>query len=230
MNIISEQISQIRAQIPPRVRLIAVTKTVPVSAIREAYQTGIRDFAESKLQEAIEKQEQLQDLSDICWHFIGHLQTNKAKKTLQHFHWLHSVDSLKLALHLDKLSGELNYSPQIFLQVKLLSDPNKYGWYKDELLRDLVVLDKCSNLKIKGLMTILPLGLSESEKLQTFQATQKLAKEIQQKRWLNITMNELSMGMSGDYLLAIQAGATMIRLGTIIFGARQEIMQSELNK
>lgn len=221
MNEISQRISAIVNQLPQQVRLIAVSKTVSVQAIRAAYQAGIRDFAESKLQEAIEKQAQLQDLSDICWHFIGHLQTNKAKKTLQHFHWLHSVDSLKLAVYLDKIAGELNCSPQVFLQVKLLPDPNKYGWNKEYLLDDLPLLDHLRHLKIRGLMTILPLGLSETDKLQAFQATQKLANEIQQKKCLNISMAELSMGMSGDYLLAIQSGATMIRLGTIIFGTRK---------
>jgi pyridoxal phosphate enzyme (YggS family) len=220
MNLIQEKISHILSQIPPQVRLIAVSKTVSPEAIRAAYSAGIRDFAESRLQEALEKQEQLQDLSDICWHFIGHIQTNKAKKTLLYFHWLHSVDSLKLALHLNKLSRELNHAPEILLQVKLLPDPNKYGWSKTELLNDLARLNQCSHLKIRGLMTILPFGLSENEQLKTFQNTQILAQEIQQQKYSNIAMGELSMGMSGDYLLAIQAGATMIRLGTIIFGAR----------
>jgi PLP dependent protein len=221
MDIISRQIAEISSQLSPQVRLIAVSKTVSVESIKLAYQAGIRDFAESKLQEAIDKQAQLQDLTDICWHFIGHLQTNKAKKILQHFHWLHSVDSLKLALYLDKIAGELPCSPHVLLQVKLLPDPTKYGWQKEALLNDLPILDQCSHLKIKGLMTILPLGLSQNEQLLAFQSLQKLANEIQAKPGLNVSMNELSMGMSADYHLAIQAGATMIRLGTIIFGTRQ---------
>ncbi len=220
MTSIGQRIFEIRQQLPNKVRLIAVSKTVSPQLMREAYAAGIRDFAESRLQEALEKQEQLQDLSDICWHFIGHLQTNKARKALLSFQWLHSVDSLKLAQHLNKVAKEINCYPQVFLQVKLLPDKNKYGWHQGELLNDLSTLNQCEHLKIQGLMTILPLGLSESERLQTFQATQKLALKIKQQKWSHINMNELSMGMSGDYLLAIKAGATMVRLGTIIFGSR----------
>jgi hypothetical protein len=220
VGIIAQRINQIKEQIPAQVRLIAVTKQVSVETIRQAYAAGVRDFAENRLQEALTKQQQLQDLPDICWHFIGHLQTNKAKKALQHFQWIHSVDSLKLAQHLNRLAGELSCQPQVCLQVKVLADPNKYGWQVSELLADLNQLNLCQNLNIQGLMTILPLGLSESEALAAFKATQQLAAQIKNQHWSHIQMNHLSMGMSGDYLLAIQAGATMIRLGTIIFGAR----------
>ena len=106
------------------------------------------------------------------------------------------------------------------MQVKILSDPNKYGWEIPDLLTDLPELDRCSNLNIQGLMTILPLGLSESAILAAFTSTARLADKIQSQNWSNIAMNQLSMGMSGDYLLAIEAGATMVRLGRIIFGER----------
>ncbi len=219
-GLISARIDQIRQEIPANVRLIAVSKTVSVERMREAYALGIRDFGENRINEAIAKQEQLQDLSDICWHFIGHLQTNKAKKALQYFHWIHSVDSLKLARRLHFLAAELTDKPKICLQVKILSDPNKYGWEIPDLLTDLPELDRCSNLNIQGLMTILPLGLSESAILAAFTSTARLADKIQSQNWSNIAMNQLSMGMSGDYLLAIEAGATMVRLGRIIFGER----------
>jgi hypothetical protein len=220
VGIITERINQIKQQIPAHVRLIAVTKQIAVETMREAYGAGIRDFGENRLQEAIVKQEQLQDLPDICWHFIGHLQTNKAKKVLEHFQWIHSVDSLKLAQHLDRLARELSCFPKICLQIRVLNDPQKYGWYTLELLRDLNNLNLCDNLNIQGLMTILPLGLSQSEALAAFEQTRELAEKIKRENWSHIQMNHLSMGMSGDYLLAIKAGATMIRLGTIIFGAR----------
>ncbi|MDJ0844391.1 YggS family pyridoxal phosphate-dependent enzyme [Crocosphaera sp.] len=215
---ITENLDKILGQIPSSVRLIAVTKKKSVAAIKEAYDYGIRDFAESRIQEALLKQEQLQEYQDICWHFIGHVQTNKAKKVLENFHWIHSVDSLKLAEYLDKLASKTSISPHICLQVKLLTDPNKYGWDMIELWQDLSHLESLKHLKIKGLMTILPLGLSEDECLETFDKVKKLAKKITEKS--SLQLEELSMGMSNDYLLAVEKGATMIRLGTIIFGER----------
>jgi hypothetical protein len=220
-DLITENIAKIRDSIPESVRLIAVTKTVSVEAIRVAYQAGIRDFAENRVQEAAEKHPQLQDLTDITWHLIGNLQTNKATKALQLFQWIQSVDSLKLALRLDHLAGELGYQPQVCLQVKIIPDPNKFGWTIPELLPELPRLNDCQHLKIQGLMTIPPLGLTESETLDVFERTRELAETIQQQNWTNIKMQELSMGMSADYSLAVQKGATMIRLGRIIFGQRR---------
>lgn len=217
---IAERLDLLHQQIPSNIRLVAVTKTVPVEVIREAYAAGIRDFGENRVNEAISKQEQLQDLPDICWHFIGHLQTNKAKKALQHFDWIHSLDSLKLALRFNSLAAEMTERPKVCLQVKVMSDPNKYGWEIANLLQDLPELDRCENLNIQGLMTILPLGLSESETLAAFKATAALAEKIDSQNWLNLEMNQLSMGMSADYLFALAAGATMVRLGRIIFGER----------
>ncbi|HAN75942.1 MAG TPA: YggS family pyridoxal phosphate-dependent enzyme [Planktothrix sp. UBA8407] len=220
-DLITENIAKIRDSIPKSVRLIAVTKTVSVEAIRIAYQAGIRDFAENRVQEAAEKYPQLQDLSDITWHLIGNLQTNKATKALQLFQWIQSVDSLKLALRLDHLAGELGYQPQVCLQVKIIPDPNKFGWTIPELLAELPQLNECQHLKIQGLMTIPPLGLTDSETLDVFERTRELAETIRQQNWTNIRMQELSMGMSEDYSLAVQKGATMIRLGRIIFGQRR---------
>ena len=219
-GLIAQKIDQIKQQIPDRVRLVAVTKQVSVAKIREAYQAGVKDFGENRLQEALSKQQQLQDLPDICWHFIGHIQKNKAKKIVENFEWIHSVDSLPLAQRLDRLAAELSRQPKVCLQVKILPDPDKYGWQVPELLTDLSELDKCQNLKIQGLMTILPLGLKSEEMAITFQKTQQLATEIERQNWNNLSMQQLSMGMSGDYLLAIKAGSTMIRLGRSIFGER----------
>ena len=217
---ISQRIDSIKQQIPQNVRLIAITKQVSLEAMREAYATGIRDFGENRLQEALLKQEQLQDLNDINWHFIGHIQKNKAKKIIENFTWIHSVDSLALAKRLNRLAEELNQIPKVFLQVKVLPDPDKYGWEVSNLLPDLPQLSQYQNLNFQGLMTILPLGLSSTEVVEAFQKTQQLATTIAQKDYGNLTMKELSMGMSGDYMQAIEAGATMIRLGRIIFGER----------
>ncbi|MEQ8537945.1 MAG: YggS family pyridoxal phosphate-dependent enzyme [Coleofasciculus sp. D1-CHI-01] len=217
---ITERIAQIRQQLPPDVRLIAVTKRVSVEAIREAYQAGVRDFGESQVQEAAAKQDELQDLPDITWHLIGHLQSNKAKKALTQFQWIPSCDSLKLAQRLNQLACELAVTPQICLQVKIMPDPHKYGWTIPELLEALPELDQCKALQIQGLMTIPPLGLSRQETLGVFERTRDLANEIGQQNWSNLRMHQLSMGMSEDYALAIQAGATMVRLGRTIFGER----------
>lgn len=217
---IAERIAQVRQLLPVSVKLIAVTKQVPVEAMRAAYDAGVRDFGESRIQEAVSKQEQLRDLTGITWHLIGSLQSNKAKKALEQFQWIHSLDNLKLAQRLDRLAQELSCQPQVCLQVKILSDPSKSGWHVPELLQDLPQLNQCSNLQIKGLMTIPPLGLSESEILSVFHHTHELADKIKQQNFSRIQMQELSMGMSQDYQLAIQAGATMVRLGRTLFGER----------
>ncbi|MCW5316723.1 YggS family pyridoxal phosphate-dependent enzyme [Nostoc sp. KVJ3] len=217
---ISERIVSIRSSLPTSVKLIAVSKQVSAQAIRSAYSAGIRDFAESRIQEAASKQAELQDLPDITWHFIGHLQSNKAKKAIEQFPWIHSVDNLKLAQRLDQLAQQLGVSPQICLQVKILPDPNKSGWSVPELLADLPTLNQYKSLQIQGLMTIPPSGLNDSEILNVFNLNRELAKKIREQNWSHIKMQHLSMGMSGDYELAVQAGATMVRLGTILFGDR----------
>lgn len=218
---IASRINSIRQDLPESVRLIAVTKQVPTDAIREAYDAGIRDFGESKVQETAEKQSQLQDLPDINWHLIGHLQANKATKALEHFQWIHSLDNLKIAQRLSRLGGEKSCSPQVCLQVKMLPDPDKYGWSVPELLADLPELNKCQHIKIQGLMTIPPQGLNESQIVELFNSTRELADKIQQQNLPCIQMQQLSMGMSGDYHLAIRAGATMVRLGQTLFGSRR---------
>ncbi|MEB3358869.1 MAG: YggS family pyridoxal phosphate-dependent enzyme [Synechococcales bacterium] len=218
---IAARIAQIQSTLPPHVRLMAVTKTVSVEAMRVAYAAGIRDFGENRVQEAIAKQAKLQDLTDVTWHLIGHLQRNKAAKAVQHFDWIHSVDSLAIAQRLNDLAAQQQQTPTVCLQVKLLPDPNKYGWQPAELLNDLPQLDTCTHLNIVGLMVIPPYGLAPSEALAVFQRARDLADQIRRQSLTHLQMHHLSMGMSGDYQLAIQAGATIIRLGQIIFGERQ---------
>ena len=215
---ITENIQQIRQNLGSDVRLIAVSKTVSVEKMRESYAAGIRDFGENRLQEALGKQEQLKDLKDISWHFIGHLQKNKAKSAVELMDWIHAVDDLKLAQTLNRRANELNKRPKVCLQVKILPDPDKYGWSVDDLLATLPDLKACKFLDIQGLMAILPLGLSESKIFDAFVKIAKLKDQINETGQLRL--NELSMGMSGDYLQAIKAGATMIRLGSTIFGKR----------
>ena len=218
---VSDRIVRFCQTIPESVRVVAVTKHVSVEAMRAAYAAGVRDFGENRVQDAEIKQAQLTDLPDITWHLIGHLQANKAKKALEQFQWIHSVDSLKLAQRLNQLAADRPQLPQICLQVKLLPDPNKFGWTESELWADLPHLSECEHLQIRGLMTIAPLGLSASEIFDLFVRTRELAVKIQQQNARRFYLDQLSMGMSEDYPLAIQAGATMIRPGRILFGDLQ---------
>ncbi len=218
-NFVTQRIAEIRPELPPHVRLIAVTKGVSVELMRSAYASGIRDFGESRVPEAIEKQAALADLPDICWHLIGHLQTNKARKALQTFDWIQSVDSLKLLQCLERIAGELARRPAICLQVKLLPDPQKYGWSIEELLTNLAEIDRCQNLRVQGLMAIAPLGLSPPESQHFFSSLGQLRDEINHRNWSHILLDELSMGMSSDYPCAVSNGATMVRIGSKIFAA-----------
>jgi PLP dependent protein len=215
---IGERITQIRASIPPEVRLIAVTKTVSVEKMRAAYAAGIRDFGENRVQEALAKQEVLQDLPQVTWHLIGPLQRNKVRKAVEHFDWIHSVDSLPLAERIASIAQDLNRSPRICLQVKLRPDPQKIGWAPEDLRLALPHLAALPALKICGLMSIPPLHTDPEETLKIFGEVRDLAKNL--TGLSDLCFQELSLGMSGDYPLAIQSGATMIRLGSILFGDR----------
>lgn len=219
-NPIADRLAAITAELPPQTRLIGVSKKQPASAIRAAYQAGLRDFGESMVQEAIAKQADLADLDGLTWHLIGHLQSNKARKALEHFDWIHSVDSLKIAIRLDKIAGEISRSPYCCLQVKMVPDPAKFGFALDDLWSALPQLNQLEHLKIVGLMTIPPLESSMAEVAGIFQQAQQLADQINQQTFDRLHISELSMGMSGDYPLAIAAGSTLIRLGTTLFGDR----------
>ena len=219
-NPIADQISSVTRDLPPQVRLIGVSKRQPTSAIRAAYQAQIRDFGESMVQEAIAKQAELDDLDDITWHLIGHLQSNKARKALEHFDWIHSIDSLKIATRLDKIAGEIGRSPHCCLQVKMVPDPDKFGFSLEELWSALPELNQLQHLNIVGLMTIPPLESSMAEVEAIFERAKMLADQINQREFDRLHLSELSMGMSGDYPVAIAAGSTMIRLGTTLFGDR----------
>jgi len=217
---IAERIVAMRQSLPSSVRLVAVSKMQPAEAIRDAYAAGIRDFGESRIQEAIEKQKQLSDLQDITWHFIGHLQTNKVKLVLEHVQWIHSVDRLKLLKEIDRLVKRGSPSPKLCLQVKLREDPNKFGWSVPELLGDLPEIATFDRLDVRGLMTIPPLELTDSETRAVFDELRQLADRIRREYGSRVEMEQLSMGMSEDYEIASACGATMVRLGRVLFGER----------
>lgn len=221
---IADRITRIRSTLPPSVRLIAVSKTRTSDDIRAAYGAGIRDFGENRVQEAIDKQAQLQDLPDITWHLIGPLQSNKVRKALERFDWIHSIDNIKLAERLQLIAQDIDRPVGCLLQVKLRPDANKIGWEPSDLLAYLPRIAKLERIHIRGLMTIAAQGLSEDETRTVFRETAQLAYRIaaiaQQESWSNIRMDQLSMGMSGDYQLAIEGQTTMVRLGQTIFGNR----------
>ncbi|MDV3350079.1 YggS family pyridoxal phosphate-dependent enzyme [Leptothoe sp. LEGE 181152] len=218
----SQQIAQRveQLELPAHVRLVAVSKTFPAAAIRAAYAAGLRDFGENKIQEAIAKQADLTDLPDITWHFIGHLQTNKARKALQHFDWIHSVDSLKLARRLDQIAAELSRSPICCLQLKLLADANKHGLTESELWQALPDLAQLSHLKLEGIMAIPPYGLLLPQTQSFFERAYALGQSLANHQETPLPIHHFSMGMSQDFPLAIAAGSNIIRLGTTLFGSR----------
>ena len=220
-----QQVSHIRhfcAQIPEGVRVVAVTKQVPVSAMRSAYAAGLRDFGENRIQETIEKQQELKDLNDLTWHFIGRLQSNKVLKAVQHFDWIQSIDSLALAQRIDRIAGDQGKIIQGCLQVKLRPDDTKSGWLPEDLLRSLPQLADLSALQLQGLMLIPPAQLSTAELQACFADAVQLAAKIRQQV-PSLPMPQLSMGMSNDYQLALETGATIIRPGSILFGQRSYI-------
>jgi PLP dependent protein len=220
---IAHNIETIRRDLPASVKLMAVTKQVPVWQMREAYAVGVRDFGESRIQEAQAKQQELADLPDLCWHLIGHLQGNKVRKAVEIFDWIHSVHSLKLLRQIDRVCGELDKTTKVCLQVKILPDPDKFGWKSAELLADLPQIWECQHLKVVGLMAIPPLGLTTAQTQALFESTRDLSHQIIQQSGFTLETSELSMGMSGDYRSAIAAGSTIVRLGSILFGERLKV-------
>ena len=215
-----DHFERVRQGIPPTVRLIAVTKFLSVETIRAAYARGIRHFGESRVQEAIAKQAELSDLTDLTWHLIGALQSNKARKAVEHFDWIHSVDSLKLAQRLDAIAGELAQMPQCCLQVKIVPDPPKSGLDLTELDALLPAFDQLTHLNIRGIMAIPPQGSSAETVREVFAGAKDLGDRINQQGFNRLHIDQLSLGMSGDYETAIACGSTMVRLGTVLFGPR----------
>ncbi len=221
---IAQRLAQLRQELPPSVKLIAVSKTRSAEHVRAAYAAGQRDFGENRVQEAMEKQAQLTDLTDITWHLIGQLQSNKARKAVETFDWIHSVDSLKLADRINRISKECDRCPKICFQVKHRSDPSKTGLEPQDLLTAIPRICEYHHIQVEGLMTIPPLSSSDANALKIFQENRELAElittEAKRLGCTNMAMKQLSMGMSGDYSLAVQAGSTLVRLGQTIFGAR----------
>ncbi len=199
------------------VKLIAVSKTVQAERIREAYEAGLREFGENRVQEAVSKQPALADL-DITWHLIGHLQSNKAKLARELFHWIHSVDSVHLARRLDQAVAGRARPLRVLLQVNLGGEESKSGVGESDLAGLAAEVSQLRSLEIGGLMAIPPFCENPQDARPYFSRLRQLAGIFAALNAPRVT--ELSMGMSHDFEAAIEEGATMIRVGTAIFGAR----------
>ena len=200
------------------VTLIAVSKTKPVEMIREAMEAGARVFGENKVQELCDKYEQLP--KDLHWHLIGHLQRNKVKYIVGKTDLIHSVDSLRLAEEISKEAEKKGTEERILIEVNVAQEESKFGVTvqdTEELIRQIAVLP---HLHICGLMTIAPYVEDAEENRPIFRTLKKLAVDIKMKNIDNVSMDVLSMGMTGDYEVAVEEGATMVRVGTGIFGER----------
>lgn len=200
------------------ITLIAVSKTKPIEMIKELYNLGIRNFGENKVQEILEKYPNLP--KDIKWHMIGHLQTNKVKDIIDKVYLIHSVDSIHLAEVIEKESLKKNIIVNILLEVNVSGEENKFGLSIDEVIHAVEVISKFSHIRIKGLMTVAPYTCNPEENRKFFSKLRELSIEIKDKNIYNVSMDILSMGMTNDYKVAIEEGATMVRIGTGIFGER----------
>ena len=203
---------------PKEVTLIAVSKTKPLSMLQEAYEAGARDFGENKVQEILEKYPGMP--ADAKFHMIGHLQRNKVRQVIDKVCLIHSVDSIRLAEQIEAEAEKKNLQVDILLEVNVAREESKYGFFLEDLENAVIQISKFSHIRIKGLMTIAPFVENPEENRDIFQKLNHFFIDMKSKNIDNVSMSVLSMGMTGDYQVAIEEGSTMIRVGTGIFGAR----------
>ena len=228
---ITENLEQVRKNIdeacrmagrdPKEVTLIAVSKTKPVSMLKEAYDAGARCFGENQVQEIMDKHPQLPE--DIQWHMIGHLQRNKVKYIVDKVSMIHSVDSLRLAQTIEQEAAKHNVCVPVLLEVNVAQEESKFGLKMDEVLPLIETIADFPHIKVQGLMTIAPYVENAEDNRDFFRQLKKLSVDIEAKNINNVSMSVLSMGMTGDYQVAVQEGATMVRVGTGIFGERNYV-------
>jgi PLP dependent protein len=226
---LEDNIARVREQIraacrragrrPEDIKLVAVSKTVPSPLIRRAYEAGVHDFGENRVQEAVDKRAALSDLAAV-WHLIGHLQTNKANSARELFHWVHSVDSVRVAQKLDQAAQSREDRLPVLIQVRLGNEPTKSGVDESELRRLAEQVSMLSTLELRGLMVLPPYFEDADEVRPFFRRLRELARTVESASLPNVAMQELSMGMSHDFEVAIEEGATILRVGTAIFGER----------
>jgi pyridoxal phosphate enzyme (YggS family) len=218
---IASNLSQLTADLPSGCKLIAVSKTQPIEKVSEAYNAGHRFFGENKVQELMPKYEALP--KDIEWHMIGHLQTNKVKYIASFVHWIHSVDSVKLLEEINKQGKKASRVIPCLLQVHIAEEDTKFGFSEMEIMELFAstFIQQWQNIQIKGLMGMATFTENGHQVRREFKSLKMLFEKLKNIPLPhNITMTELSMGMSGDYKIALEEGSTMIRVGTAIFGGR----------
>jgi len=205
---------------PSSIRLVAVSKTFPIEAVREAYSAGQRDFGENRVQEALQKIASAADLMNMRWHLLGHLQTNKARKAAPAFASIQSVDSIELLQKIDAAAAETGRTPELLIQVDLAGEATKFGVSPTDVPRLLEAAASCRAARVAGLMALPPVPESPEDARPWFARLRGL-----RDQWLASgvpapMLRELSMGMSADFEVAVQEGSTMVRVGTAIFGSR----------
>ena len=228
MNTIRDHLNEVRENIqkacekagrsPQEVTLIAVSKTKPLFMLEEAYEAGARDFGENKVQEILEKHPKMPE--DARFHMIGHLQRNKVKQVLPHAVLIHSVDSYRLAEQISQEAGKLGITAKILLEVNVAKEESKFGMMPEDVEEMAGQIAALPHLQIEGLMTIAPFADDQEKNRPVFRKLYQLSVDIKKKNIDNVNMGVLSMGMTGDYQVAVEEGSTMIRVGTGIFGAR----------
>ncbi len=217
---IKENLLQIQSSLPEKVTLVAVSKTKPVSYLMEAYDAGQRIFGENKIQEMTDKWEQMP--KDIQWHMIGHVQTNKVKFMAPFVSLIHGVDSLKLLEEINKQALKNNRIIDCLLQIYIAKEESKFGLDEEELLELLATstFQELKNIRIVGLMGMATFTDNQNQIKNEFSNLKSIFDKLQPQNTKNCQLNTISMGMSGDYQLAINCGSTMVRIGSSIFGGR----------
>lgn len=203
------------------VTLVAVSKTKPIEMLQEAYEAGSRYFGENKVQELVDKYEVMP--KDIHWQMIGHLQRNKVKYIVDKVDMIHSVDSIRLAEEIDKEAAKKGVIVNILLEVNMAKEDTKFGLMPEDVMNFVSEIVRFENIRVQGLMTIAPFVDNPEENRKYFANLKKLSVDIAKKRVNNVNMSVLSMGMTNDFEVAIEEGATMVRVGTAIFGRRNYI-------
>ncbi len=218
---IADNIALLRKEIPQHVKIVAVSKTMQASAVKEAYDAGHRAFGENRVQEMTDKQQLLP--SDVEWHLIGHLQTNKVKYIVPFVHLIHSVDSLKLLAEINREAARVGRKIDCLLQMRIAREETKFGLQYTEAVQLLnsEEFKDFQHVRLTGLMGMATFTGNNSQIRDEFLQLGRFFKEFQNRWFLHVdSFRELSMGMSGDYKLAIEAGSTMVRIGSLIFGER----------
>ena len=224
---ISDNIENLKKEIPKSVMLLAVSKTKPLEYLEEAYEAGMRDFGENKVQEMLKKQESFHD--DVRWHLIGKLQTNKVKYIVGKVYLIHSLSSIKLLQKIENEFGKSNETANVLIQINIGREESKSGVFIEELEELIVEIEKCKYVKAKGIMVIIPKG-NEEENRKYFRETKAIFDDLKARNFTNITMDILSMGMTNDYKTAIEEGSTLVRIGEGLFGKRIYNLGGENNE